>query len=86
MNIQTLRKNLVNIKSRFEDEKDYEDFKEYKKVIFDILKKSNFKNISVNKNSNDDFIISFIQNNFKTVWRITDTEFFSYALDLSEVQ
>ena len=86
MNIETLRKNLVNIKSRFEDEKDYEDFKEYKKVIFDILKKTNFKNISVNTNSNDDFVISFIQNNFKTVWVITNTKFFSFATDLSEVK
>ena len=40
---------LVNLKSRYNDEREYEDFKDYKNFISEIFKKFNFTNIKINK-------------------------------------
>lgn len=68
---KNLKHNLEEIRFRFEDEKDYENFSDYKIKIIKLLNHYKLKNVRVARNIYDDFIITFTNRGIKTIWRVS---------------
>lgn len=63
---------LEEVRFRFEDEKDYENFKDYKKYISQLLNhwKLSLTNISKNPDT-DDFLITYKKNGLEKMILVT---------------
>lgn len=65
-----LKQNLISLRNRFEDEKDYEEFSDYQKLIINFLNHYKLLDIKVSRNIYDDFVIRFSHRNIQSIWRV----------------
>ena len=59
VNSSTVLNTFINLKSRWEDEKNYENFDDYAKVMIQIIKKETKKDIKLIKGTKRPFGVSF---------------------------